>query len=100
MLEFKINAKFKTRAKRAGRQYGQRNVSPQKRYNLCLGLLNMVSNPTFLLYPPSFSHDICALIFLFFLMKSPMISSRKGERQKRSMRSDSRVQQAEEGTGY
>lgn len=56
---------FKTRAKRAGRQYGQRNVSPQKGHNLCLGLLNMVSNPTFLLYPHSFSHDIC-FNFSFF----------------------------------
>lgn len=74
--------KFKTRAKRAGRQYGQRNVSPQKWYNLCFGLLNMVSNPTFLLYAPSSSHDVCALIFLFFPREESHDQQQKGRETK------------------
>lgn len=92
---------FKTKAKRVGRQYGLRNVSPQKGHNLCLGcwiwwatlLFCSTHPPSLMIYPSIF-------FFFFSLMKSSMISSRKRERQKRGIRNDSQVQAEKQGTSY
>lgn len=76
-----------------------RGIYHLKKNTVCLGLLSIVSNSNFSLYPPSFSHDI-SFNCLWVFFKNSMISSRKGERQKRDIRGDSWAQQAEEqGTG-